>query len=107
MSYGAGKVFRRHGEHLPVIRDVWLPALQTGFYDQSIAPVQYKRGALIGMSMTERQGGSDVRAVETYGEPLGDRVCGGAYRLNGQKWFLSAPMCDAFLVLAQTDNGVS
>jgi putative acyl-CoA dehydrogenase len=59
-------------------------------------------GALMGMSLTERQGGSDVRANETRAEPAGD-----GYLLNGEKWFCSAPMCDAFLVLAQAPGGLT
>src|SRR3989475_12825043 len=66
-------------------------------------PLDEKRGALVGMGMTEKQGGSDVRANTTRAEPLG----GGAYALTGHKWFCSAPMCDAFLVLAQADGGLS
>ena len=61
-------------------------------------------GALVGMAMTEKQGGSDVRANTTRAEPLGS---GGEYRINGHKWFCSAPMCDAFLVLAQAPAGLT
>ena len=62
-----------------------------------------KRAALIGMGMTERQGGSDVRANTTRAEPAG----GGAWRITGHKWFFSAPQCDAHLVLAQARDGLS
>ena len=67
-------------------------------------PVAEKRGALFGMAMTEPQGGSDVRANITYAEKLNER---GEYVITGRKWFCSAPMSDAFLVLAQTDKGLS
>ncbi|HTE59078.1 MAG TPA: acyl-CoA dehydrogenase family protein, partial [Solirubrobacteraceae bacterium] len=63
----------------------------------------YDRGALCGMAMTEKQGGSDVRAGTTRAEPAGD----GAYELTGHKWFCSHPMCDVFLVLAQAPGGLS
>src|SRR5437660_12904333 len=66
-------------------------------------PAAEKNGALIGMGMTEKQGGSDVRANTTRAEPLG----AGAYALTGHKWFCSAPMSDAFLVLAQAPRGLS
>jgi len=72
-------------------------------YDPRMLPLGEKRGALVGMGMTEKQGGSDVRANTTRAEPLG----GGAYALTGHKWFCSAPMSDAFLVLAQAPRGLS
>jgi putative acyl-CoA dehydrogenase len=65
--------------------------------------VSEKRGALCGMAMTERQGGSDVRTNVTRAVPVDD----GGYELSGHKWFCSAPMCDAFLVLAQAPGGLS
>src|SRR6185437_8553356 len=71
-------------------------------YDKSFRPAGEKTGALVGMAMTEKQGGSDLRANTTRAEPAGD----GAYRLTGHKWFCSAPMCDLFLVLAQTPEGL-
>jgi alkylation response protein AidB-like acyl-CoA dehydrogenase len=61
----------------------------------------------MGMGMTEKQGGSDVRANTTRAEPDGDDAWGRAMRVTGHKWFFSAPMCDAFLVLAQTASGLS
>src|SRR5207253_3971856 len=77
-------------------------------YDARFRPASEKTGALIGMAMTEKQGGSDVRANTT----KADRVCAGGedgdeYRITGHKWFMSAPMCDAFLVLAQAPKGLS
>ena len=66
-----------------------------------------KTGNTIGMGMTEKQGGSDVRANTTRATPVGAPGAGGLYELVGHKWFFSAPMCDAHLVLAQTDDGLS
>ena len=70
-------------------------------------PADQKQGALFGMAMTEKQGGSDVRANTTRARPAGRGGPGGEYRLTGHKWFCSAPMCDAFLVLAQAPGGLS
>ena len=93
--------------HCPSVLDAWRPALMSTSYDPSFAPVAGKRGALMGMAMTEKQGGSDVRSNVTTATPLGATGPGEAYRLNGHKWFCSAPMCDAFLVLAQAPGGLS
>ena len=81
----------------------WEPLLTSLVYEPGLRPIAEKRGALCGMAMTERQGGSDVRANTTAARALGD----GEYELTGQKWFCSAPMCDAFLVLAQAGDGLS
>ena len=81
----------------------WSPALTSLEYDPGLRPLGEKAGALAGMAMTERQGGSDVRANETRAAPGG----GGTYVLTGHKWFCSAPMSDAFLVLAQAPGGLS
>jgi putative acyl-CoA dehydrogenase len=81
----------------------WLPKLFSRAYDPADAPVEKKTGALVGMTMTERQGGSDLRTNTTRAEPATE----GLYRLFGQKWFMSAPMCDAFLVLAQSPGGLA
>lgn len=81
----------------------WQGKILSHNYDPSHKPMSQKRGVTLGMAMTERQGGSDVRAIETKAEPLQ----AGIWRLNGSKWFMSAPMCDAFLVLAQTPKGIS
>lgn len=83
----------------------WLPALFSHDYDPDDAPVSSKRGALIGMGLTEKQGGSDLRAITTHAVALGPQGRGEAYRLTGHKWFLSAPHADAHLVLANTDAG--
>src|SRR5262249_54218736 len=83
------------------------PRIYSRQYDPRFRPGPEKSGALIGMGMTEKQGGSDLRANVTRAEPLGAAGAGEPYRLNGHKWFFSAPMCDAFLVLAQTGAGPS
>ncbi|UQR59924.1 acyl-CoA dehydrogenase family protein [Bradyrhizobium sp. C-145] len=79
-----------------------MPVLSTKSYDPSFAPWWEKRGMTLGMGMTEKQGGTDVRANMTRAVRDGD-----AYRITGHKWFMSAPMCDAFLVLAQADAGLT
>jgi len=87
----------------PKLAGQWEPLLTSSEYDFGLRPAADKRGALCGMAMTERQGGSDVRANITTALPLG----GGEYLLDGHKWFCSAPMCDVFLVLAQAPAGLS
>jgi putative acyl-CoA dehydrogenase len=89
--------------HEPELADRWEPALRGLDYDPRLAPLGEKRSALVGMAMTEKQGGSDVRANETRALPDGE----GAYRLVGHKWFCSAPMSDAFLTLAQAERGLT
>jgi putative acyl-CoA dehydrogenase len=79
-----------------------MPVIATDAYDPTFAPWWTKRGMTLGMGMTERQGGTDVRANMTRAQRDGD-----AYRITGHKWFMSAPMCDAFLVLAQADDGLT
>ena len=81
----------------------WVPRICASEYDPRFVPARDKRGVTIGMGMTEKQGGSDVRANTTRAEPAGGR----RYRITGHKWFFSAPMCDAFLVLAQGPGGLS
>ena len=76
-------------------------------YDPRNVPVEQKQGVTIGMAMTEKQGGSDVRTNSTRAYPIGASGPGQAYELVGHKYFVSAPMCDAFLVLAQTSVGLS
>jgi putative acyl-CoA dehydrogenase len=97
---------------IPVMRAVpwleaWIPKLFSRTYDPAFKPMAEKAGVLIGMGMTEKQGGSDVRTNTTRAEPVGATGPGEAYRLTGHKWFFSAPMCDAFLVLAQAKAGLS
>jgi putative acyl-CoA dehydrogenase len=79
-----------------------MPVLGTRSYDPTFAPWPTKCGMTLGMGMTEKQGGTDVRSNMTRAERDGD-----AYRIIGHKWFMSAPMCDAFLVLAQAEEGLS
>jgi putative acyl-CoA dehydrogenase len=87
----------------PELAEEWEPLLTSLHYDPGLRPAGGKLGALCGMAMTEKQGGSDVRANTTIARPIAD----GEYELAGHKWFCSAPMCDAFLVLAQAENGLS
>jgi putative acyl-CoA dehydrogenase len=89
-----------------VFRD-WAPRLTSRSYDPRLVPWRDKAGVTMGMGMTEKQGGSDVRANTTRAEPRGNDDWGPRYAVTGHKWFFSAPMCDAFLVLAQTASGLS
>ena len=91
----------------PDLAAEWVPRILSTKYDPSNRPATQKVGATIGMAMTEKQGGSDVRANTTRADPLGAGGPGGEYALTGHKWFCSAPMSDAFLTLAQTANGLS
>jgi putative acyl-CoA dehydrogenase len=93
--------------HDPQLAAEWLPRVTSLEYDPRSLPAGEKRGATVGMGMTEKQGGSDVRSNATRAHPLGRAGPGQAYELVGHKWFLSAPMCDAFLVLAQAERGLS
>jgi len=85
----------------------WLPGLLASRYDSRLIPAPGKAGLTIGMAMTEKQGGSDVRANTTRAMALSEPGSGQIYRLRGHKWFCSAPMSDAFLSLAQTDDGLT
>jgi putative acyl-CoA dehydrogenase len=85
----------------------WSPGLTSRAYDPALKPWFDKPGLTMGMGMTEKQGGSDVRANTTRAQPEGTDRWGQRMRVTGHKWFFSAPMCDAFLVLAQTDSGLS
>jgi putative acyl-CoA dehydrogenase len=87
----------------PTLAAEWLPRIHSRTYDPANAPAAAKAGATIGMAMTEKQGGSDVRANTTRARAVGD----GLYEITGHKFFVSAPMCDAFLVLAQTEAGLT
>jgi putative acyl-CoA dehydrogenase len=92
----------------PDVLAVWEPRLLSRAYDPRDIPAEEKAGALCGMGMTEKQGGSDVRANTTTATAIGDGGPGGEYELTGHKWFCSAPMCDLFLVLAQIEGeGIS
>ena len=87
----------------PSLAREWVPRVMSTQYDRRDIPVEEKAGAMIGMFMTEKQGGSDVRANSTVAVPIGD-----GFLLTGHKYFCSAPMCDAFLVLANIDGtGIS
>ena len=91
----------------PDLAGVWLPKVTANVYDPRNVPMEQKHGVTIGMAMTEKQGGSDVRSNSTRAYPLGSGGPGQAYELVGHKYFVSAPMCDAFLVLAQAPGGLS
>ncbi|MEV8632507.1 isovaleryl-CoA dehydrogenase [Streptosporangium sp. NPDC051023] len=99
MTYASVAALR----HSPALATEWEPLLASRSYDFGLRPPLGKRGVLAGMAMTEKQGGSDVRAGTTRAKPLDD----GSYALTGHKWFNSAPMCDVFLVLAQAPGGLS
>ena len=100
MTYAAIPTLRKS----PSLAAQWEPLITTLEYDPGMRPAATKKGALVGMAMTERQGGSDVRANTTRAAPAGTN---GEHLLSGQKWFCSAPMSDAFLVLAQAPGGLS
>lgn len=93
--------------HQPDVHDEWAPRVLASRYDPASRPAGEKLGVTIGMAMTEKQGGSDVRANATRAVPRGEAGPGKAYTLTGHKWFCSAPMSDAFLTLAYTDKGLS
>ena len=99
MTYAAIPALRSS----PAVAREWIPRLLSTRYDGRDVPVQEKAGATVGMFMTEKQGGSDVRSNSTRALPAG----GGEWRLVGHKYFCSAPMSDAFLTLARTEAGIS
>ena len=95
-------------KHNPDLEAQWLPKVLSNEYDDRDIPIDQKLGGTIGMFMTEKQGGSDVRANSTRAKPVSSSVGNGSeYLLTGHKYFCSAPMCDAFLVLANTNVGLS
>ena len=95
-------------KHNPDLEAQWLPKVLSNQYDDRDIPIDQKLGGTIGMFMTEKQGGSDVRANSTRAKPVSSSVGNGSeYLLTGHKYFCSAPMCDAFLVLANTNVGLS
>ena len=102
MTYAAVPALRRE----PAVAEEWAPRLAAGAYDGRFIPARDKKAATMGMAMTEKQGGSDIRANTTRAEPVGGPETD-EYELTGHKWFCSAPMCDAFLTLAQTQAGVT
>jgi putative acyl-CoA dehydrogenase len=81
----------------PELARAWVPRILSRTYDPSFKPASAKRGVTIGMGMTEKQGGTDVRANATAAAPAGNGGPGAEYIITGHKWFMSAPMCDAFL----------
>jgi putative acyl-CoA dehydrogenase len=91
----------------PELAAEWEPLVTATSYDPRLVPASEKGSAIAGMAMTEKQGGSDVRANTTVAHALDGGGAGGEYELIGHKWFCSAPMSDIFLVLAQTDDGLS
>src|SRR4051794_36364419 len=99
MTYAAIPALRRQ----PDVAAEWEPRLTSLHYDKRLIPSEQKAGAICGMAMTERQGGSDVRANTTLAREASD----GTWRVTGHKWFCSAPMSDVFLILAQTESGLS
>jgi putative acyl-CoA dehydrogenase len=99
MTYAAGALLKRQEQIAPI----WAEKIARSHYDPSSQPVSGKSGVTLGMAMTEKQGGSDVRANTTRAEKLGN----GWYALRGHKWFCSAPMSDAFFTLAYTNEGLS
>lgn len=108
MTYASVPALRRH----PRLAAQWLPKILSRDYDPRPLPIDQKRGVLVGMGMTEKQGGSDVRANTTRAEPLPPDEASsrfgeageGAHRIVGHKWFFSAPQSDAHLILAQLDE---
>ena len=103
MTYAVGAALRDN----PALQAAWGPGLASTRYDERFLPFDRKTGLTMGMGMTEKQGGSDVRANTTVARPEAEDAWGQRYRITGHKWFFSAPMCDAHLVLAQTPAGLS
>lgn len=103
MTYAVTPALRAN----PAVFGDWFPKLTARAYDPRFELFRHKAGVTMGMGMTEKQGGSDVRANTTQAVFDGDDTWGLRFRLVGHKWFFSAPMCDAFLVLAQTNAGLS
>jgi putative acyl-CoA dehydrogenase len=102
MTYGAVPTLRQN----PALAAEWLPRVFARTYDPRCIPATEKRSALIGMAMTENQGGSDLRGTTTRAQAAGGEGGRRFFRITGRKWFMSAPMCDAFLVLARSDAGL-
>ena len=98
MTYAAIPALRAE----PALEEAWRPKLLSRGHDPRVLPLSEKRGATLGMAMTEKQGGSDLRATTTRAEPAD-----GHWRLTGHKWFCSAPMSDGFLTLARTGAGLT
>ncbi|MDB5846097.1 MAG: acyl-CoA dehydrogenase domain protein, partial [Polaromonas sp.] len=103
MTYAATPALRRN----PAIYADWASRLTSRHYDPALNVWRDKPGVTMGMGMTEKQGGSDVRANTTRALPIGADAWGQRFAVTGHKWFFSAPMCDAFLILAQAPAGLS
>ncbi|MDR7151466.1 putative acyl-CoA dehydrogenase [Hydrogenophaga palleronii] len=103
MSYAVAPALKDN----PAIYQDWAPGLTSRSYDPTLKLWSEKPGLTMGMGMTEKQGGSDVRANTTQAVPDGSDAWGQRFHVTGHKWFFSAPMCDAFLILAQTASGLS
>ena len=103
MSYAVAPALRGNA----ALNAAWGPKLAASHYDGRFLPLAQKTAVTMGMGMTEKQGGSDVRANTTRAEHDGSDAWGERWRITGHKWFFSAPMCDAFLVLAQAPAGLS
>jgi len=103
MTYAAVAALRLQ----PAVAATWEPLLTARAYDPTLRPAAEKGSALCGMGMTEKQGGSDVRTNETTARPAGLGGPGREYEISGHKWFCSAPMSDAFLILAQAPEGLT
>jgi len=101
MTFACIPVLQREPELFAALQ----PKLYSRTYDARDIPLEQKDSILVGMGMTEKQGGSDVRANTTHAEPLRGEGRGGEYLITGHKWFFSAPMCDAHLVVARTESG--
>jgi putative acyl-CoA dehydrogenase len=104
MTYSAIPALRLQ----PDLAAIWEPFVVSTHYDATPAPMQRKAGGTVGMTLTEKQAGSDLRATQTAARPAGTRRGPGeAYLIDGHKWFFSAPQSDLFVTLAQTDRGLS
>jgi putative acyl-CoA dehydrogenase len=103
MTYAVTPALRAN----PAIYRDWAPKLTSRSYDPRLVPFTRKAGVTMGMGMTEKQGGSDVRSNTSRADADGSDGWGQRFRVTGHKWFFSAPMCDAFLVLARTGAGLS
>jgi putative acyl-CoA dehydrogenase len=103
MTYAVTPALRSNSQ---VYKD-WGPGLASRQYDPALKPWNLKAGLTMGMGMTEKQGGSDVRANTTRAVADGDDAWGRRFRITGHKWFFSAPMCDAYLILAQASQGLT
>jgi putative acyl-CoA dehydrogenase len=103
MTYSVVPALRKQ----PELAEEWEPRILSDVYDPRQIAASEKEGSLFGMGMTEKQGGSDVRANTTVGRPVNGGGPGAEYEITGHKWFFSAPQCDAFLVLGQAEGGIS